>query len=117
MLLPPAEDSQALKAAVLVHQPDQAQHDRGVSETLNLCQRDPPITDIDVLHGLQDTLRELKLQDEQGRKLWARAASAKPNDRDLIMTWLDQSQAENDWVNAQKVCYVAVGLSTREIVN
>ena len=103
VLLSRLRDMKALKAAVLVHQPDKTQHARGVSETISLCQREPPITDIDILQGLQDILKELNLRDEHGAKLWARACWARPNDQDLLMTWLEQSQAENDWLSAQKV--------------
>lgn len=94
---------EVLKASVLVHQADAVQRDRGTSEVLRLCHREPAITDLDALHELQDTLRDLHLQDDEGPKLWSRAATAKPSNQDLLMAWLERAISENQWISAQKV--------------
>jgi hypothetical protein len=48
-------------------------------------------------------LKELGIGDDGGRKLWERAAAAKPEDKDLAMTWLDEAINRCDWQSAQKV--------------
>ncbi|EXJ79045.1 hypothetical protein A1O3_08546 [Capronia epimyces CBS 606.96] len=91
----------ALKAFVLVNQPDKAQHDRGQTEVLDLCKRSPAVTDPEAIYQLQDALKSLSLRDE-GPKLWERAVTAKQNDKDLYMRWLNQAVLDNNWISAQK---------------
>ena len=95
---------QAIKAFVLAKQQDAATRQRGIDETISLCGRAPAITDLAALHQIQDTLKGLSLSAEQGTKLWDRAVAAKPDNKELAMTWLYRSIAENDWQSAQKVC-------------
>jgi N-terminal acetyltransferase B complex non-catalytic subunit len=94
---------QALKAYVLVNQPDEAQIAKGEAETLQLCARNPAVTDFDTIHILQDALRDLSLEDQEGSKLWERAAAAKPGDKAILMTWLRHGIEDSQWQTAQKV--------------
>lgn len=94
---------QALKATILLKQPDAAQHERGKLEIVQLCKRDPAITDVDALQQIQDALRDLSLHTQEGPKLWERAIAKSPQNRDLLMTWLHSSIAESNWLSAQKV--------------
>ena len=96
--------SQAIKAFVLVKQPDASTHKRGIEETVQLCRRTPAITDLDALHQIQDTLKDLSLEGNETTTLWDRAVAAKPNDKELATTWLHRSVADNNWLSAQKVC-------------
>ncbi|KIX00353.1 uncharacterized protein Z518_10492 [Rhinocladiella mackenziei CBS 650.93] len=92
----------ALKAFVLVNQPDKSQHDRGQAEVLELCKRNPPITDPEAIYQMQDALKSLSLNEEEGPKLWERAVIAKQNDKDLYIRWLNQAIADDNWLSAQK---------------
>jgi hypothetical protein len=94
---------QALRAYVLVNQVDSAQIDKGQAETLQLCSRNPAVTDFDTIHILQDALRDLSLETQEGGKLWERAAMAKPGDKSLLMTWLHRGIEDSNWQTAQKV--------------
>ncbi len=95
---------QAIKAFVLVKQPDASTHRRGVEETIQLCRRTPAITDLDALHQIQDTLKDLSLEGDETTTLWDRAVATKPEDKELATTWLHRSVADNNWLGAQKVC-------------
>lgn len=57
---------------------------------------------------MQDALKTLSLREEEGPRLWERAVTAKQNDKDLYMRWLNQAIADNNWRSAQKVCTMAV---------
>jgi N-terminal acetyltransferase B complex non-catalytic subunit len=94
---------QALKAFVLVNHTEAAQHDRGQEEVLALCRRNPAITEPEAIYQLQDALKCLSLRDEEGPKLWERAVTAKQNDKDLYIRWLNQAVADSNWLSAQKV--------------
>jgi N-terminal acetyltransferase B complex non-catalytic subunit len=94
----------AIKAFVLAKQHDAATRQRGIDETVSLCRRTPAVTDLAALHQIQDSLKDLSLSAEEGTTLWDRAVAAKPDDKDLAMTWLNRSIAENNWQGAQKVC-------------
>jgi len=96
----PAE--QALKAFVLVNLPEKAQHERGKTEVLDLCKRNPPITEPEAIYQMQDALKCLSLKEEEGPKIWERAVTAKQNDKDLYTRWLNQAIADSDWLSAQK---------------
>jgi hypothetical protein len=95
---------QAIKAFVLAKQQDAATRQRGIDETVSLCRRTPAITDLAALHQIQDSLKSFSLSAEEGTKLWDRAVAAKPDDKELTMTWLHRSITENNWQGAQKVC-------------
>ncbi|KAI1614285.1 N-acetyltransferase B complex non catalytic subunit-domain-containing protein [Exophiala viscosa] len=92
----------ALKAFVQVNHPEKAQHDRGHTEVLDLCKRNPPITDPDAIYQMQDALKSLSLREVEGPKLWERAVTVKQNDKDLYIRWLNQAIADNNWLSAQK---------------
>ncbi|KAK5536871.1 hypothetical protein LTR25_005546 [Vermiconidia calcicola] len=93
----------ALKAFVLVNLSEKAHHDRGKTEILDLCKRNPPITEPEAIYQMQDALKCLSLKEEEGPKIWERAVIAKQNDKDLYTRWLNQAIADNDWLSAQKV--------------
>jgi hypothetical protein len=63
----------------------------------------PAITDVDAIHILQNSLRNLSIEDTEAPKLWDRAAAARPSDHDLLASWLDGCIADSDWKGAQKV--------------
>ncbi|KAH0842404.1 hypothetical protein AYO21_10520 [Fonsecaea monophora] len=92
----------ALKAFVLVNQPDKTQYDRSREEVLDLCKRTPPLTEPEAIYQLQNALKTLSLH-EESPKLWERALSVKKDDKDLYMRWLNQAVADNNWKSAQKV--------------
>lgn len=93
----------ALRAAILLQQPDEKQFDKGVKETLQLCRRKEPVLNFDAINQLQDSLKLLKLERDEGAKLWERAVVANPYDEDLITTWLNDAVSKSDWASAQKV--------------
>jgi N-terminal acetyltransferase B complex non-catalytic subunit len=99
----PDAAEQALKAFVLVNLPEKAHHDRGKTEILDLCKRNPPITEPEAIYQMQDALMCLSLKEEEGPKIWERAVIAKQNDKDLYTRWLNQAIADSDWLSAQKV--------------
>ena len=82
---------------------DEVHHRRGITETLQLCNAEPPITDIDTLDILLKTLQQMDGQGETKSSLWERASKAKPHDRELQMRWFSYASEENDWRSAQKV--------------
>ncbi|KEF53836.1 uncharacterized protein A1O9_10238 [Exophiala aquamarina CBS 119918] len=93
----------ALKAFVLVNQADEKQHDRGHSEVLDLCKRNPPITEPEAIYQLHHALRALSLYKEEGPKLWERAVGSTQDNKDLYIRWLNEAIAESNWLSAQKV--------------
>ena len=95
--------TQALKATVLLKQSDNTQRERGKQELVQLCSRDPAITNIDALQQIQDALRDLSLHTQEGPKLWERAIAKNPQNLELLTTWLRSSIAESNWLGAQKV--------------
>lgn len=97
------QSSQALKAAVLVSQADSKSQEKGRIEALALCNRKQPLTNVDAIYQLQDTLRILSLENEEGSKLWERAASVQPGDEALLTTWLNSSISASNWQSVQKV--------------
>ena len=88
---------------MLLHQADDKNVQHGATETLQLCARSPPVVDVEAIHQLQDALALLKLDVEEGPKLFERAASSRPNDKELITTWLHDAISSSNWQSAQKV--------------
>ena len=94
---------QAIRAYVLAKQQDAASVKRGQDEIIQLCNRTPAITDLDTIYQIQAALNDLAVLDDGERKLWERAAAAKPDDKDIAMIWLDEAIDRCDWQSAQKV--------------
>lgn len=92
-----------IRAYVLANQQDAASTKRGRDEIIQLCTRAPAVTDIDSIYQLQTALNDLQIEIDGGRKLWERAAAARPDDKDIAMTWLDEAIDRCDWQSAQKV--------------
>ncbi|KAK5076806.1 hypothetical protein LTR64_005714 [Lithohypha guttulata] len=92
----------ALKAAVLLRSPDKKQKESGSKETLQLCRRTEPVLNFEAIHQLQDSLKLMHLDGEESPKLWERAVAARPNDHELVTTWLNSSITASNWQNAQK---------------
>lgn len=88
---------------MLAKQQDTSSSKRGRDEIVQLCNRTPAITDLDTIYQIQSALKSLSMGDDEGRKLWERAAAAKPEDKDIVMTWLDEATQRCDWQSAQKV--------------
>ncbi|KAK5099395.1 hypothetical protein LTS08_005977 [Lithohypha guttulata] len=93
----------ALKAAVLLRSPDKKQKESGSKKTLQLCRRTEPVLNFEAIHQLQDSLKLMHLDGEESPKLWERAVAARPNDHELVTTWLNSSITASNWQNAQKV--------------
>lgn len=99
------EDSRFLKAwkaHILFRHSDEAHHRRGVEETLELCNQEPPTTDLDALDLLCQTLRKLGGYDATMRTLWEKAAKAKPRDLEIQTRWFTNAFEDGDWKSAQK---------------
>ena len=82
---------------------DEAHHQRGVAETLELCNAEPPTTDLDTLDILFKTLKLMGGQAETKSSIWEKAAKAKAQDIELQMRWFTYAFEGNDWKSAQKV--------------
>ncbi|KAJ5787175.1 hypothetical protein N7457_002165 [Penicillium paradoxum] len=93
---------QAWKANVLFSHTDEAHKKRGILETLELCNAEPPISDIDSLDILYRTLRKMDDHIELRSAIWERAAKAKPQDHSLQMRWFTFGYESGDWKSAQK---------------
>ncbi|KAI9368067.1 N-acetyltransferase B complex non catalytic subunit-domain-containing protein [Aspergillus egyptiacus] len=92
----------AWKANILLRHADEAHHQRGITETLELCKAEPAVTDIDTLDILYETLQKIGGQEETMRSIWERAAKAKPQVRDIQMRWFTYAFEKDDWKSAQK---------------
>lgn len=92
-----------MRTLVLLHQADDKNVQIGATETLQLCTRPSPVVDIEAIHQLQDALALLKLDAEEGPKLFERAVKSRPNDKDLMTTWLHDAISSSNWQSAQKV--------------
>ncbi|CAI7565238.1 unnamed protein product [Penicillium glandicola] len=93
---------QAWKANVLFSHADEAHKKKGIAETLELCNADPPISDLDSLDILHRTLRKMDDHTELQNTIWERAAKAKPQDHALQMRWFKFGYEAGDWKSAQK---------------
>ncbi|KAF3481657.1 uncharacterized protein GIQ15_04416 [Arthroderma uncinatum] len=99
------EDSsflKAWKANILFSHADDAHRQRGIAETLQLCSSTPPVTDLEALNILQDTLNEVGGHGDTARALWQNAAKAKPQDLEVQLRWFRVSSDAGDWKTAQK---------------
>ncbi|KAL2215610.1 cytoskeleton organization protein [Thermoascus aurantiacus ATCC 26904] len=92
----------AWKAHILFRHADEAHHQRGIAETLEICNLDPPTTDLDTLDILHQTLRRLDGHEATARALWEKAAKAKPQDLEVQMRWFTYAFEDGDWKAAQK---------------
>ncbi|KAL5342593.1 N-acetyltransferase B complex non catalytic subunit-domain-containing protein [Aspergillus crustosus] len=92
----------AWRAQILLCHADEAHHQRGTAETLQLCKADPAVTDLDTLDVLYETLKKMGGQEETIRIIWERAAKAKPQVRDIQTRWLNLAFEGDDWKSAQK---------------
>ncbi len=88
---------------MLAKQQDTNSIKRGRDEIVQLCNRTPPITDLDTIYQIQIALTDLGIEDNGGQRVWERAAAARPEDREIAMTWLDEAIDRCDWQSAQKV--------------
>ncbi|KAI5309023.1 hypothetical protein KEM55_004273 [Ascosphaera atra] len=93
---------QAWKANILLAHPDNAHKQRGYQETLELCRADPPVTDLDALDLLYESLRDGDEYKEASQLVWERAAKAKPQDIDIHLRWFTNAMDAGDWKTAQK---------------
>lgn len=82
---------------------DEAHHQRGITETLDICKSDPPITDLETLEILIKTLKKLDGHEEAQSALWEKAAKAKPLDYEIQIRWFSDAFEEDKWKTAQKV--------------
>ncbi|KKK20685.1 hypothetical protein ARAM_000334 [Aspergillus rambellii] len=92
----------AWKAHVLYRHADDVHRQRGITETLALCKAEPPVTDLDALDILYETLERITGQEETRRSIWERAAKAKPQVRDIQTRWFTYAFESDDWKSAQK---------------
>ncbi|KAJ5673827.1 hypothetical protein N7462_009266 [Penicillium macrosclerotiorum] len=92
----------AWKAHVLFRHADDVHHQRGITETLQLCNAEPPTTDIETLDILHKTLQKLDGHGDTRTMLWEVAARAKPQDLTIQGRWFTYAFEENDWKSAQK---------------
>ncbi|PGH30405.1 hypothetical protein GX50_06841 [[Emmonsia] crescens] len=99
------EDShflRAWKAYILFSHADDVHRQRGISETLELCRTEPPVSDIDALNMLYTTLRSLGEHAETARAIWQKAAKTKPQALDIQLRWFTLASEMGDWKTAQK---------------
>ncbi|KAJ5647149.1 hypothetical protein N7490_003521 [Penicillium lividum] len=92
----------AWKAHVLFRMADEAHHQRGITETLELCQAEPPTTDTDTLDILFQTLQKMDGHADTRSMLWEKAAKAKPQDMEIQLKWFTFAFEDDDWKSAQK---------------
>ncbi|KAK2882734.1 hypothetical protein FQN49_000046 [Arthroderma sp. PD_2] len=99
------EDSsflKAWKANILLSHADDAHRQRGIAETLQLCSSTPPVSDLEALNILHDTLNEIGGHGDIARALWQNAAKAKPQDLEIQLRWFRVASDVGDWKTAQK---------------
>lgn len=83
--------------------PDEAHQQRGIAETLEICESEPPVTDLETLSILIQTLKSIGGHEEAQCTLWEKAAKAKSQDRDIQLRWFTYAYEEDNWKSAQKV--------------
>lgn len=82
---------------------DEAHHQRGIAETLEVCKAEPPTTDLETLDILFQTLQKMDGHADTRSMLWEKAAKAKPKDLELQIRWFQSAFEDDDWKSAQKV--------------
>lgn len=88
---------------MLAKQQDTSSIKRGRDEIVQLCNRTPAITDLETIYQIQIAFNDLGIEDDGGRRMWERATAARPEDKEIAMTWLDEAIHRCDWQSAQKV--------------
>ncbi|EEH47984.2 uncharacterized protein PADG_04068 [Paracoccidioides brasiliensis Pb18] len=99
------EDShflRAWKAHILFSHADDIHRQRGISETLQLCHIEPPVSDIDALNMLYTTLKSIDEHAESALEIWQKAAKARPQALDIQLRWFTLATEVGDWKAAQK---------------
>jgi N-terminal acetyltransferase B complex non-catalytic subunit len=105
------------KANVLFNHADETHKKRGITETLQLCNAEPAISDLDTLDILHRTLQKMDDHTELRSVIWEKAAKAKPQDHTLQMRWFTLGFEASDWKTAQKVssgCLHERGMAHRQ---
>ncbi|KGO76085.1 N-acetyltransferase B complex, non-catalytic subunit [Penicillium italicum] len=97
-----SDPKQVWKANVLFNHADETHKKKGIAETLELCNANPPISDLDSLDILHRTLQKMDDHNELRSAIWERAAKAKPQDHALQMRWFKFGYEAGDWKSAQK---------------
>ncbi|KAL1965647.1 hypothetical protein VTN77DRAFT_5324 [Rasamsonia byssochlamydoides] len=92
----------AWKAHILFRHADEIHRQRGIAETLEICNLEPPTTDLDTLDILHQTLQKLDGHEATMRGIWEKAAKAKPQDLEVQMRWFTYAFEDGDWKSAQK---------------
>jgi N-terminal acetyltransferase B complex non-catalytic subunit len=100
--------AQVWKANVLFNHTDETHKNKGIAETLQLCNAEPAISDLDTLDILHRTLQKMDGHNELRSAIWEKAAKAKPQDHALQMRWFTLGFEASDWKTAQKVSPRAV---------
>jgi N-terminal acetyltransferase B complex non-catalytic subunit len=93
----------------LFRHPDEIHRQRGLEETLELCNLNPPTTGLDALEILHQTLRGVKGLEATMHALWEKAAKANPRDHEVQMRWFTYAFEDEYWKSAQKVsCLIPI---------
>lgn len=95
--------AKAWRAHVLFRHSDQTHCQRGIAETLQLCNMEPPTTDLDTLDILHQTLERMDGHEGTLRDVWEKAAKTKPQDLEIQMRWFTYAFEDDAWKSAQKV--------------
>lgn len=96
---------QAWKAHILFRHADDSHRQRGLRETMDLCNQEPPVSDVDALDMLYQTLKRIGGHEDTVRTMWERAAKVKPQNLELQTRWFNHASEQLDWKSAQKVSY------------
>ncbi|KAI5295680.1 hypothetical protein KEM52_000582 [Ascosphaera acerosa] len=92
----------AWRANILCAHRDAASFQRGMKETLELVNAEPPVTDLDTIQLLCENLRLDETHSALVQTVWERAARAKPRELELQLRWFSTAMDQRDWRNAQK---------------
>ncbi|KAJ5408707.1 hypothetical protein N7509_002590 [Penicillium cosmopolitanum] len=92
----------AWKAQILLRHADETHRQRGTTETLELCNAEPAITEIETLEILFESLQRLEGYRDVRNSLRERAAKASPRDLNLQTKWFNFAYENSDWKSAQK---------------
>lgn len=72
---------------------------------MDLCNLEPPISDVDALDMLHQTLKKIGGHEDTVRTIWERAAKVQPQKLELQTRWFNHCSERCDWKNAQKVSH------------